>query len=64
MKNPISLRDIKVKVDDSDYETTQEFVDDMARLFDNGDLYNKVSVFHKTFLLTQGALAPRVLYDA
>ena len=49
VKNPISLCDIKVKVEDGQYETPQEFVDDMALLLDNADLYSKVSVLHEMF---------------
>ena len=33
---------MKEKCEDGVYETAQEFVDDMALLFDNGDLYNEV----------------------
>ena len=36
---------MKEKCEDGVYESAQEFVDDMALLFDNGDLYNKVLTF-------------------
>ena len=36
---------MKEKCEDGVYESAQEFVDDMALLFDNGDLYNKVLMF-------------------
>ena len=47
---PICLQDLKVKVDDNDYETPQELMDDVALLFSNADLYNKVG--NNTFLST------------
>ena len=43
--NPIDLQAMKEKCEDGVYESAQEFVDDMALLFDNGDLYNKVHMF-------------------
>ena len=41
--NPIDLQAMKEKCEDEVYQNGQEFVDDLALLFDNGDLYNKVS---------------------
>lgn len=41
------------KCDDGMYSSAQDFVDDMALLFDNGDKYNKVT----NFSLSQAALS-------
>ncbi len=43
ISNPIDLTAMKEKCEDDVYTSAQQFVDDMALLFDNGDMYNKVT---------------------
>ncbi len=44
VKNPIDLQTMENKCISEQYESPQRFVDDIALMFDNAELYNKVSV--------------------
>ena len=44
VKDPINLQDIVERIEEDSYESSQDFVNDIALLFENADLYNKVGL--------------------